>query len=359
MTRQFPSAKLGVAARRRMVKDQGFLRAVPLLVLGVLFTAVRLYSKLPELHLRAVPAGRSLACARNFEPLPVPLSVSQERACPPDFARPVASPALGELEADSSGPQPRVGILYSGPGAPLINLNLAPMTTSSQASQGGDVQRPHGKKNNPGGQQENRPYSPTATSGSPGHIFWIVPAFKVNYAKHFEPLTPKEKFQEWAQSSYDPLGFAISAFEAGTLEHSSTDGFCGYGPGWGGYGECLGSLELDSNVSSFIGDFAFTVLMHQDPRYFRLGEGGFGKRFWHAFSRVFVTHSDSGGMVFYSSALSATAIAAALSNLYYPSQDVGVGHTMSRIGIDLGNTVVYNLAAEYWPDIDRELHRAF
>lgn len=125
-----------------------------------------------------------------------------------------------------------------------------------------------------------------------------------------------------------------------------------------GYGKCFGSLELDATDSSFIGDFVLPVVLHQDPRYFRLGKGSFGKRAWWAVSRVFVTYNDSGHTVFYSSALSGTVIAGVLSNLYYPSQDVGMSHTMTRIAIDLGNTALYNLAAEFWPDIDHKIHHA-
>jgi hypothetical protein len=215
------------------------------------------------------------------------------------------------------------------------------------------------QQNPPEDQKEKQQHSPTATTGSPGHIFWVVPAFKVDYQHGFKPLTTKEKFQEWAQGAYDPLGLGTGAFEAATLEHSSTDGFCGYGPGWGGYGKCFGSLELDANVSSFIGDFALTSLLHQDPRYFRLGKGSFGGRLWYAVSRVFVTYNDSGRTVFYTSALSGTAIAAGLSNLYYPQKDRGVGHSVSRVAIDLGNTALYNAAAEFWPDIHRKLHHIF
>jgi hypothetical protein len=195
--------------------------------------------------------------------------------------------------------------------------------------------------------------------GSPGHIFWVVPAYKVDYAKRFAPLSPREKFKEWAQSAYDPLGLGAGAVEGATLEHSSTDGFCGYGKGWGGYGKCFTALEVDSDVSSFIGDYALTVLWHQDPRYFRVGEGSFGRRLWYAVSRVFVTYTDSGRTTFYSSALSGTVIAAGLSNLYYPQQDRGLGHTMSRIAIDLGNTALYNASAEFWPDIKHKLYSAF
>ena len=195
--------------------------------------------------------------------------------------------------------------------------------------------------------------------GSPGHIFWVIPAFKVDYGANFKPLTPKEKFAEWAQSEYDPLGLGAGAVEAATLEHSSTDGFCGYGHGWGGYGECFGSLQLDAADSSFIGDFLLPVLMHQDPRYFRMGGNSIGRRIWYAVSRVLVTYNDAGHTVFFTSALSGTVIAAGLSNFYYPAQDVGLGHTMTRIAIDLGNTALYNLAAEFWPDIHRKPRHIF
>lgn len=199
-------------------------------------------------------------------------------------------------------------------------------------------------------------YSPSANAGSPGHIFWVVPAFKVNYGS-FKPLTPREKFQEFAESVYDPLGLAAGGVEAATLEYSSTDGFCGYGHGWAGYGKCYGSMQLDATVSSFIGDYALTVLLHQDPRYFRLGKGNFGQRLFYSISRVFITFNDSGHNTFYTSALTGTAVAGIVSNLYYPKQDVGVGPTISRIGIDLGNTELYNAAAEFWPDFNGFLHR--
>ena len=144
----------------------------------------------------------------------------------------------------------------------------------------------------------------------------MIPAFKVNYNGQFNPLTPKEKFQEWAQSEYDPLGLAAGGVEAGTLEYSSTDGFCGYGTGWVNYEKCFGSLQLDAADSSLFGDFVFTVWWHQDPRYFRLGKGGLAQRTLYTISWVFVTYNDSGKNVFYSSALAGTAIASMVSNSY-------------------------------------------
>jgi len=231
-----------------------------------------------------------------------------------------------------------------------------PVDLSAPARSTGQNQNPSSgqqtKSRNPRKEQGGAP----APSGSPRHIYWVIPAFKVEYGQRFTPITPKEKFKEWAHGAYDPLGLGVGAFEAATLEHSSSDGFCGYGHGASSYGECFGSLELDATVSSFIGDYALAVAFHQDPRYFRLGRGSFGRRVWYAVSRVFVTYNDSGHTVFYSSALTGTVAAAGISNLYYPQKDRGLSHTLSRIGIDLGNTALYNAAAEFWPDIHRKVH---
>lgn len=220
----------------------------------------------------------------------------------------------------------------------------------------GGVERPHqtASKKHPTGK-----HASSATSGSADHIFWVIPAYKVNYSGDFKPLTSREKFQEWAQSAYDPLGLATTAVEAGTLERSSTDGFCGYGPAFTDYLKCFGSLELDSNDSSFLGDYVLTVWWHQDPRYFRLGKGSFGKRTLYAISRVFITYNDSGKNVVYSSGLAGTGIAAVVSNLYYPQSERTVGHTFSRVGIDLSDTALYNGAAEFWPGIHAWVDRVF
>ena len=252
---------------------------------------------------------------------------------------PLFKPSFAQAPIDSSLPE-----------APLPHERLIGRVSAGTQNQQNSTRCQSKKK---------KQSSPPANSSSPGHIFWVEPAYKVDYNGRFQPLTPKEKFHEWAQGAYDPLGFGVTAFEAGTLEYSSTDGFCGYGHGWDGYGKCFGSLELDSTVSSFIGDYALTVLWHQDPRYFRLGKGSFGKRLYYAISRVFVTYNDQGRTVFSSASLSGTVIAGAVSNLYYPSQDVGVSHTVNRIALDLGNTAIFNNAAEFWPDIHRGIRHVF
>lgn len=245
--------------------------------------------------------------------------------------------------------------------APSLKLQVAsPITSSLKPNNLGDVRNQDSDQagvESEGMEKDNQ--GNPALQGSPRHIFLVVPAFHVSYLKTFQPLTPHEKFEEWLAATYDPRGIVLFAAEATTLERSSSDGFCGYGKDGDAYGKCFASMEADSDISSFLGDFLLPVMMHQDPRYFRLGKGSFGSRLWYALSRVAVTHSDSGRWVFYSSALSGSALAAGISNLYYPAQDRGFGPSLTRVGIDLGNTSLFNVSAEFWPDIKHKITSVF
>jgi hypothetical protein len=194
---------------------------------------------------------------------------------------------------------------------------------------------------------------------SPKHIFFIIPAYNVDYGHKFVPMTSHDKMEEWLEGAHDPIGLSADAVEA-ALEKSKTDGFCGYGSGMESYGKCYGSALLDANISSFFGDYLFISWLHQDPRYFRLGpQQSFGARVWYSLSRVFITRTDSGGWTFASGATAGTVLAAATSNLYYPHDERNLGHTLSRTYWDLGGTAIFNLEAEFWPDIKHGVSRIF
>ena len=63
----------------------------------------------------------------------------------------------------------------------------------------------------------------------------------------------------------------------------------------------------------------FPVVLHQDPRFFRLGRGGFFYRVGYAASRVFITRGDDGAAQFNASEFGGNAVMAIGSNLYTPS----------------------------------------
>lgn len=204
----------------------------------------------------------------------------------------------------------------------------------------------------------NKPRKATATE-SPKHIFFVIPAYNVDYGHTFVPLTSHEKFTEWAQGAYDPIGRSADAIEA-ALEHSRNGGFCGYGSGLDSYGKCYGSAMLDANISSFFGDYLFASWLHQDPRYFRLGpQASVPARVWYALSRVFIARTDSGGWTFAIGPTAGSVLAATTSNLYYPQDERNLNHTVSRLYWDFGGTAIFNLEAEFWPDIEHGVGRIF
>lgn len=206
-------------------------------------------------------------------------------------------------------------------------------------------------------QQQPQTQKPKKAAGPPGHhLFYVIPAYQVEYLKNVPPLTPHEKFVEMAQDTYDPMGLGLAGVEVLLLEHNKSGGFCDYGSEWGGFGKCYGSALLDANISGALGDWALPVWFHQDPRYFRLGTGSLFSRTVYSLSRVFLTRSDrSGGTVFDSSQLLGTVAAGFISNLYYPKVDRGTKLTLSRIEIDLLGTAIFNLEAEFWQDIHNKL----
>lgn len=54
----------------------------------------------------------------------------------------------------------------------------------------------------------------------------------------------------------------------------------------------------DFVIGEFMSTFAFPTLLHEDPRYFREGEGSFKRRLGHSLASAFVTRTDSGRTTF-------------------------------------------------------------
>jgi len=117
--------------------------------------------------------------------------------------------------------------------------------------------------------------------------------------------------------------------------------------------------------------------LKEDPRYFRLGEGSFGRRLAYSVKQEFVCHTDKGGRSFNFSNVLGAFTSGAISNLYYPGNtlirtipatstspaipvyenDRGVGLTLSRTSIALGYGTIGGLFDEFWPDIQQKLFR--
>ena len=183
----------------------------------------------------------------------------------------------------------------------------------------------------------------------------VLPQFGVTNEKHPQPLMPRQKFRLFYRTAFDPVEFAVVGFEAGISQ--ANDSFSGYGQGASGYGKRYGAAFADQVSSNFFTNFAYPVLLKQDPRYFRRGEGPVKRRIGHALAQEFIGHKDGGDATFnWPTALGALT-AGSISNTYYPAEDRGFGLTMTRSGVALLYGSLGGLGSEFWPDISRKLHR--
>jgi len=187
-------------------------------------------------------------------------------------------------------------------------------------------------------------------------LLGFIPIFSTTARMDAPPLSSGQKFNLFARESLSPVTFSYSALEAGAGQAANT--FPEYGQGARGYGKRFGANFADSISSNFFSDFLYPSIFREDPRYFRLGEGGTRHRVGYALAQEFVCHTDSGGRSFNWANLLGAFSSGALSNTYYPESDRTVGQTMGRSGLSLLYGSAGGLVSEFWPDIQRKMfHR--
>lgn len=170
------------------------------------------------------------------------------------------------------------------------------------------------------------------------------------------PLTPGEKFHLFVKSSFDPFEYVAAGLQAGLGQ--ATNEFPGYGQGAEGYFKRYGASAADQVSSNFFANFFYPVLLKEDPRYFRLGEGSIKRRIIWSLEQEFICKKDQGGHDFNYSNVFGAFTSGAVSNIYYPSTDRGFSLTMSRSAVSLAYGSAGGLIDEFWPDISRKLfHR--
>jgi hypothetical protein len=184
----------------------------------------------------------------------------------------------------------------------------------------------------------------------------VVPQFGVTNRRNAPPLSSHDKFHLFVKSAFDPAEFALVGAQAGISQ--AQDEFPEYGQGAQGYGKRYGSAFADQVSSGFFSNYFYPVLLKEDPRYFRLGEGSTLHRIGYSLTQEFVCRTDSGKRSFGWSDTLGSLTAGGISNIYYPQSDRGFGLTMSRAGIAMLYGSLGGLADEFYPDIDRKfIHR--
>jgi len=183
-------------------------------------------------------------------------------------------------------------------------------------------------------------------------VMGVIPSFNISYRSDTVPMTAGQKIKLAFHSATDPVTFATAFVVAGWGEASDSDSGFPWGPK--GYFERSGAKYLDAFDGTMIGNGFLPALLHQDPRYFRLGRGSKLHRTLYAISSAFICKHDSGRWEPNYSNVIGNIGSGAISNLYYPS-DTGIGLTISNGMIVTAEGAAGGLFNEFWPDISRAL----
>jgi hypothetical protein len=188
-------------------------------------------------------------------------------------------------------------------------------------------------------------------------IFMIIPNYTtVEKPTDFTPLTAKQKFKLGAEDAFDPYSFPLAAVVAGIAQADNDD--ASWGQGLKGFGKRYAAGYADTVDGSFMTTGVFPTLLHEDPRYFRKGTGGFWRRSGYAVKRLFVTRTDSGGSQFNFSEFGGNAAAGAISLTYHSSEDRTFSNFLNNWGTQVTIDFVANQLKEFWPDMRHKVfHR--
>jgi hypothetical protein len=191
---------------------------------------------------------------------------------------------------------------------------------------------------------------------SKNHIFWIIPNYRSDEnSGQIKALTPAEKMKVSFDDSFDPSAFLVAGIFAGISMAQKQ--YSSFGTGAQGFGKYYGGAFADQAIGNIMTEGLFPVVLHQDPRYFVKGTGGFWKRTGYAMSREFITRGDDGLNHFNTSELAGNAVAAGISNLYYPATDRSFGKTANKWGQQIALDTFFNVTKEFWPDVRNKLFR--
>jgi hypothetical protein len=187
-------------------------------------------------------------------------------------------------------------------------------------------------------------------------IFGVLPNYRTADATvPFTPITTRHKFYIAAKDSFDYPVYLTAALFAGyyQLENQNPS----FGQGMKGYAKRFASAYGDQAIGNMMTEAIFPSMLHEDPRYFRLGPSGGStwRRTRYAITRVFVVRTDKNGSTFNFSEWLGNGSAVAISNLYYPAETRNVTDNLQKLGIAVGTDAFSQVLKEFWPDIKRKL----
>jgi hypothetical protein len=167
-----------------------------------------------------------------------------------------------------------------------------------------------------------------------------------------QPLSAPEKlifsFTEVAR----PITLLPALYSASYEQLFNTDPK--YGHDAGAFGEKFGASMLRSASVRVFSDGLLAAAFHQDPRYYRIGQGNIFRRGLLSAKQALIRRGDDGNNQFNYSGIGGRAAAAALVVTYYPEPSI----TAKVVGLTFATSIATDaggdLVLEFLPNIIRK-----
>jgi hypothetical protein len=196
---------------------------------------------------------------------------------------------------------------------------------------------------------------PALESPKDDRLLYTLPNFLTVEASSMAPrLSSGQKLKLVAKDTFDIAEYPFIGVQAAIAQASNTPPE--FRQGIPGYARRYGAAFADNAIGNFMTEGVIPSLLHQDPRYYQRGRGSFLRRVAYTVSRSVITRGDSGHAEFNYSELAGNAVAAGISNLYYPAEERTLRGAVQVWGTQIGWDTAANLLREFWPDLHRALH---
>lgn len=161
-------------------------------------------------------------------------------------------------------------------------------------------------------------------------------------------LDVREKFIYSGRQMVEPINLLPALLSSGWSQYQNSDPR--YGTDADAFGQRAGAAILREDSDRLFTDAAFPALLHEDPRYYRLGESSSNvRRTEYAISQVFLSRTDDGRVIPNYSGFLGRGVAVALSFLYYPPASRSGGVALREFGTSVGGLVAFDVLREFVP----------
>lgn len=173
----------------------------------------------------------------------------------------------------------------------------------------------------------------------------------INPGERAQPLTARDKLVFAAHEQIQPYVLSPALVSAAFGQVRGADPK--YGTDAGGFGERFGAAMLRGATDRLSGDGWLAAVFHQDPRFYREGDGSIMHRAGCAMRQTFVRRNDDGDPRFNASGILGHAVANFVALAYYPSVSQHASVAARGFGIAVSADVGSKLFVEFGPDVLR------